>query len=435
MTYRYLLFTTILILITGALPAKSQIDFNEESQNRIFFDAVCFRSDTGTGGRMDVFILIPYSSLRFLKNENGFVASYEVTIKVADSTGRKITDKNFGRSIKAGAYAETQGSNGEFDYTQSIFSLAPGKYTIVADIKDKLSERNFSLSRSITILDFGAYPFSASGLMLVSSIEEKGNGFIITPHISDNIGDLRDGFFVFFETYNTGSFTKADFIYQLFAQDGREMFRSNPETKDIPGPRRQQYMRIKLPNSLNSGKYILRIIILKPDSPANFSENHYLAVTERSLRVEFTVMGRLFQDIASAIDQLRYVADPDEIKYIQSGKDNEEKRFRFDEFWLKYDPSPNTERNEAFEQYYQRIDIANKKFKTYSMGWRSDMGMVFVVYGYPDNVERSQSTDGRIIERWTYHSSRQFVFIDNSGFGDFRLYSPMTVSDKYQYQR
>jgi GWxTD domain-containing protein len=437
MMKRYKFAIVIITVLAGIITnnAFSQIDLNEDSQEKIFFDAVCFRSDTGKAGRVDVFILLPYNSLKFMKNESVFVSSYEIRIKITDSTGRKAAEKNFTRRINTDSYSKTLGSNGEFDYSQSIFNLSPGKYTVIGEIKDNLSNRVFSLSRSITVIDFSAYPFSASGLMLVSAIEEKEKGFVITPHISDNVGDLTEGFFTFFETYNAGANKSADFIYLLFTPDGREVFRSDKTTKDISGTKMQQYLRIKLPNTFSSGKYILRVLALKPGSPSNFTESDYLAVTERSIRIEFSVMGRVFQDIATAIEQLRYVAEPDDVKLIESGKSNDEKRTRLDDFWKKLDPSPNTERNEAFEQYYTRIDIANKKFRTYSLGWRSDMGMVFIIYGYPDNVERSQTTDGRIYEKWTYQSNRQFIFIDNSGFGDFRLYSPMSVTDKYQYNR
>jgi hypothetical protein len=63
------------------------------------------------------------------------------------------------------------------------------------------------------------------------------------------------------------------------------------------------------------------------------------------------------------------------------------------------------------------------------------MGNVFVVYGEPYNVERSVPySDNRVYERWTYKSGKQFVFVDNTGFGDFRLYKPFSVTDRYHYE-
>lgn len=63
--------------------------------------------------------------------------------------------------------------------------------------------------------------------------------------------------------------------------------------------------------------------------------------------------------------------------------------------------------------------------------------MVYIVYGQPANVERGNAGygDNRIIERWTYRNNSEFIFLDNTGFGDFRLVRPMTVTDKFRYQR
>jgi len=61
--------------------------------------------------------------------------------------------------------------------------------------------------------------------------------------------------------------------------------------------------------------------------------------------------------------------------------------------------------------------------------------MVFVILGEPINVENSSPYgDQRVVERWTYGNNQQYIFLDNTGFGDFRLYSPITVHEKYQYQ-
>ncbi len=426
-----------LMMMVGVVVNNSYSQTGEEQDDRrkIYFDAVCFRSDSLNSGRVDAFVLIPYESVRFEKSGTIFVSQYEQVITITDSTGKKVSEKHNTRKISAPDYAVAQGKNGEFDFSQTVFRLAPGRYNIQVEIKDHLSSKSFSQSRMITVINFGDFPFTLSGLMIVSSIEEQNGKLTITPHVSDNVADLTDGFFVFFESYNSGTEQKAKMVHILYAADGREIYRSDQSEKEIDGARRQQYLKIRLPKSVEAGKYTLRVIALKQGSPSNFTENDYLAVSERSIKIEFSVLGRVFQNLKLAIDQLKYVADPDQIKFIDIAPTDEEKRKRFDMFWQELDPTPGTERNEAFEQYYSRIDIADKQFRVFSQGWQSDMGMVFIVFGYPTNIERYRSNDGRTYERWTYASNRQFVFVDFNGIGDYRLYSPMTVVEKYRYSR
>jgi len=77
-------------------------------------------------------------------------------------------------------------------------------------------------------------------------------------------------------------------------------------------------------------------------------------------------------------------------------------------------------------EYYRRIDYASKNFKSYNNGWNTDMGMVYVTLGPPDQVDRNpMAIDTKPYEVWQYYDlNRQFVFQDETGFGDYRLLNP-----------
>ncbi len=69
--------------------------------------------------------------------------------------------------------------------------------------------------------------------------------------------------------------------------------------------------------------------------------------------------------------------------------------------------------------------MTNRNFSyTRKEGWKTDRGRVFIVFGPPDRVERgtpSRYTQGDY-EVWYYDELREkFVFLDEYGFGDFRL--------------
>jgi len=130
-------------------------------------------------------------------------------------------------------------------------------------------------------------------------------------------------------------------------------------------------------------------------------------------------------DINEAIDQMTYILtheERDSLKHIRR-KDRES---WFLSLWEKRDPTPNTLENELMDEYYKRVAFTNEHFSGFQSGWRSDQGMIYLLYGKPDNIERTVSQDRRVVyEIWYYYSINQrFIFKDENGFGDFRLNTP-----------
>jgi GWxTD domain-containing protein len=126
------------------------------------------------------------------------------------------------------------------------------------------------------------------------------------------------------------------------------------------------------------------------------------------------------------IGPLLYVTDGDDWKKLTKASEEEQDSV-FQAFWKSRDPSPGSPENELFDEFYKRVDLANRNFG-YSRkdGWRTDRGRVFIIFGPPDRVDRStpsRYTQGDYVV-WYYDELREkFVFFDEYGFGDFRLVS------------
>ncbi len=271
--------------------------------------------------------------------------------------------------------------------------------------------------------------------MFVSDIESVNGSYKITPYLSDNLGDLKS-VFLFFEIYQrTTNLSASDFVIQVFNNKSREVYRSSRVRREI-GPVSQIYLPFALPSSLTSGSYSIRVVALKPlSNDSIFTNDEILSVAERTFTISPSISTMVVQNLDKSIRQLRYVAYQSDIDYINEGSTPEEQLMRFEDFWKKLDPTPSTDYNEAFEEYYQRIQYANQNFKSYLEGWQTDRGMVYIVLGSPMTIQeqRDYSYSNRTYEIWTYANNRTFIFVDYSGFGDFRLYSPPTFSEKYKY--
>jgi len=93
-------------------------------------------------------------------------------------------------------------------------------------------------------------------------------------------------------------------------------------------------------------------------------------------------------------------------------------------FWSKFDPTPETTFNEIMFEYYSRVDYAIREFKsiTNNNGAKTDRGMIYIKFGNADKIERTSTSQGQVIEVWTYSKSqRSFSFIDKTGTGNFTL--------------
>lgn len=69
-----------------------------------------------------------------------------------------------------------------------------------------------------------------------------------------------------------------------------------------------------------------------------------------------------------------------------------------EDFWKRRDPIPETEVNEFREAYYNRIEEANRFFKSGGRpGWLQDRGRVYILFGPPDE-RQTNPMGGRPID-------------------------------------
>ena len=130
------------------------------------------------------------------------------------------------------------------------------------------------------------------------------------------------------------------------------------------------------------------------------------------------------KDLDNAIMQMKWIAEKSFIRKLREMPEDEKKN-RFMEFWKNSDPSPDTPENELMEEYYSRVAFANENFGQFRDGWDSDRGMVYIILGPPDSVERHPFEYGtKPYEVWYYQQfNRSLIFIDETGFGEYRLRS------------
>jgi GWxTD domain-containing protein len=101
-------------------------------------------------------------------------------------------------------------------------------------------------------------------------------------------------------------------------------------------------------------------------------------------------------DFDGLIEALRYLATDEEYLKMTTSFNKKE---LFDKFWLN-----NTKSEEkaldAIREYYSRVLEANTLFTNYKEGWKTDKGMIYIIYGPPSRVFIKDNS-----EMWIYEKS------------------------------
>ena len=424
---RLLLAAFAAVLIAAAAPAGAQVEVEGTSREReandqsLFLDVIGFSSRTGGGARLDVFVQVGFDILSFLKNGELYDASYEMTISVLDSAGSLVSEKLWTEEVK-GVPFDRSVSPSSVSITQRSFPVNPGRYLVRVMMYDKESKVNRQIAREVQVPDFGGPDLSLSGIMVLNRVVMQGDRRSITPNVSSNIGTIPDSFFVYVETYNPKNLdTTVIFMVVLNSKGDAVLAR---DTVVILKPGRGDLILTFYHATLPLGDYKLAV---SARSPKAMEDDPMLVTTVKNVIVRWQGVPRSVKDLDLAIDQLRYIAKDDEFSTLRDSKSAEDKQKRFNDFWKKRDPNPNTPRNERMEEFYARVEYANKHFSHYLDGWRTDMGMVFIVFGPPNNVERHPfETDTKPYEVWSYYElNYSILFMDETGFGDYRLQTPI----------
>ncbi len=73
-----------------------------------------------------------------------------------------------------------------------------------------------------------------------------------------------------------------------------------------------------------------------------------------------------------------------------------------DSFWLEVTNNDKAKAKKLIKQFYGRVEKANRFFSTYKQGWKTDRGMIYLVFGKPYMVYRSNNG-----EAWIYPESER----------------------------
>jgi GWxTD domain-containing protein len=152
-------------------------------------------------------------------------------------------------------------------------------------------------------------------------------------------------------------------------------------------------------------------------------------------------------------EDVTYIITDEERKAFKRLSTDDEREEFIEQFWLRRDPTPDTEENEYKEEHYRRIAYANDRFASGIPGWKTDRGRIYIMYGPPDETDDHSSGGSydRPIEEgggttstfpfidWTYRyiegvgTNIKIEFVDPTMSGEFRMTMDPSEKDALTY--
>ncbi len=125
------------------------------------------------------------------------------------------------------------------------------------------------------------------------------------------------------------------------------------------------------------------------------------------LKVNFDNSYPLITKSQDLIEATKYLLTDEEYARM---KQSDNKKLSIDNFWLQ--ATQNKERaREILKIWYNRASYSNYFFTSYKEGWKTDRGMIYMVYGPPDDINNFDDA-----EKWIYLNTKEdkkleFIFV------------------------
>lgn len=425
---------SILVILLLSILSIGQENFLHnkpvEPLQNIFITHTIFPLHNSDSSRVDFNYYIPHNFLIYTRDtDTSYKAQCEITIELKNLNTnrteiRKIQKREFKKSNINNITIENQ------SYLSGIlsFNLVAGKYRIFFEVKDIESARSYKDNRTEFEITSTQKPFS--DLLFIEQIDTAK---LLSSKIYNvsygNTVPFEKKFYVYLELDNI-TFPQTIPRVELYnlTENRKENIQVTQNPKII-------YSRRLLPNldgeyySFEENNTYNGVLFFLPLNQLNIGDYELVIKfdDEEKIRKTFQVkwidIPRSLRDFRLAIDLLEYIATGEDIREMKI-INIKAAREKFEAFWKKLDPTPETAYNEAMAEYYRRADYATEQYTTIKgeIGAKTDRGKIYMLYGAPSSTERTILPRKTPKEIWIYQRlAKKFIFEDKNFDGNYKL--------------
>jgi len=406
-----LLFSLLFVLNGNITLAQRQQQIPKKNIEKFALSAFTRTTNISDSLEVLIYMQIPNITLQYVKIDTSFIARYEAMIALQTKKGKQIGREVWQDSIIVKDYNSTN-SILENKTLMSMYTISSGKYKVVASLLDLDTKNIGENTIKLDLSDYDNTHYLHEPILLEKSVGNWGFGDSLIPAVCNSTFDIDDGL----TFYLSGKVlpNKYTLNTQFVNKDGKILFEKTITDTSQTGI---FHHTINLPNEQIEG------ISFKVKT--ELVQDKYITEKIKNIVIHKAGISHLVSNLDDALQQMRYILNSKERAEIKkvSSKNKEE---LLKKLWKRRDPTPDTAVNELMNEYYKRVLFANTHFDSFVDGWETDMGMIYIIFGAPDDIERTilpqmQNTT----EIWYYYRIQEsFTFTDTDGFGQYRLSTP-----------
>lgn len=399
------------------------------------FDYAVFKSDDQKS-ILEIYYSVNQKSLNYLKVDDKFEAAAKINIAITEvSTNAVIISKTF---KTPSVISDTTDKNlNQKLVGQLNFLLPDGNYKIEitgSDFNDSLKSE--IIKEDININYHSSPSLKFSDIELADNIQKSGNEksifykntLEIIPNPAGLFGMNLNNIYYYYEVYgitsdnisenykinlsvvslNNEKLISFDKIFKRGMESKADFGKINTDSL----PRGSYKLIVSISDSLKNVNltkeknfFIFKNNINTPvvKGQDSYLKSEYLIMDEKDLENEFEYAGYI-------------MTDKEKSNYDKLTNIDNRRKFMYN-FWKARDNNLSTQVVEYKTAYLKRISDANKFYKeSYKVGWKTDRGRIYVLYGKPDEIERFPfESNSKSYETWQYSSSvnrGECVFIE-----------------------
>ena len=375
-----------------------------------------------------VSLSLPTQAFAFTRENDRFRASYIVAVE-ARRNGSVVARTESNQTVRVVSFKETQRADESVLFQQQLLIL-PGTYTLSVLVRDGNTSRSGTQERELVVPVFGGRPSTPIIALEVTPRVTTAAGPDILANARSTIVLGRDAELPLYVEVRDSSPAGVPVNVAIRDDKGNALWQDS----------------VVLPHRVDLASSVVRIPV------SGLGVGVVQAAVWRTGQADTVVQPVLISfgdDLPVAsfdemIGYLRFFASTSRLNTLKTGTP-QQRASAWATFLRETDPISITPQNEALRDYFQRIRVANERYRDDgAAGWLTDRGMTYVALGEPDQMidgnnqsqqDLSIGQRGRL-QAWDYTGERlRLIFQDQSGFGRWRFYGSGSADFQSALQR
>ncbi|MDZ7631816.1 MAG: GWxTD domain-containing protein [Gemmatimonadaceae bacterium] len=365
---------------------------------------------------MLVSLSFPTQAFTFTRENDRFKAAYSVAVE-ARQGANVVARMESSDTVRVMAFKETQRSDESVLFQQQLL-VPPGSYTIAVLVKDGGTSRSGVQERQLEVPRFGSRPSTPIIALEANTRTNTTAGPDLLANARSTIVLGRDTELPLYVEARDSAAAGVPLKVAIRDDKGTALWQDSVTLPNHGAGLASGVIRVPV---AGLGVGIVQAAVWRSGSGDVVTQPVLISFGDDLPVASFDEM----------IGYLRFFASNARLSALKTGTP-QQRADAWAAFLRETDPISITPQNEALRDYFQRIRVANERFKEdAAAGWLSDRGSTYVAFGEPDRI-LDQNNQGQQdlnigqrgrVQAWDYTGERvRLVFIDQNGFGRWRFY-------------